>query len=60
VGVTTQPATPEPPKRGRGRPRTVERRIPIGFPPDLLAEIEAAATTAGTTITAEVIRRCRL
>ena len=49
----------ETPKRGRGRPRTVERRLPIGFPADLLAELESAAEAAGTTITAEVIRRCR-
>ena len=46
-------------KRGRGRPRTVERRVPIGFPADLLADLEASAERAGSTLTAEVIRRCR-
>lgn len=47
------------PRRAPGRPRTVERRIPIGFPADVLADVEAAAEAAGTSISAEVVRRCR-
>lgn len=47
------------PRRAPGRPRMVERRIPIGFPADVLADVEAAAKAAGSSISAEVIRRCR-
>lgn len=53
-------AAPEPTKRGPGQPRRVERRIPIGFPADLLAELEALKESGAIrSISAEVIRRCR-
>lgn len=57
--MTTQPSAPKPPKRGRGRPRTVERRVPIGFPADVLADVEREAAERGTSVSAEVVRRCR-
>jgi hypothetical protein len=58
--MTTEPIAPEPPRRGRGQPRRVERRISIGFPADLLAELEALRESGAIpSISAEVVRRCR-
>ena len=52
-------AAPDPPKRGPGRPRFVERRILVGFPAEVLADVEREAAERGTAVSAEVVRRCR-
>ena len=49
---------PEPPKRGRGRPRVSDVRIVISIPSVLLAEIDAAAQAAGRSRAEEIRQRC--
>jgi hypothetical protein len=62
----TTPSTAQPrPRRGRGRPakyageQEAGRRILVGFPADLLAELTAAAAAAGHSREDEIRRRCQ-
>lgn len=60
--MTTQPAVPGPPMRGRGQPRkyppdAVVRTVRI--PPDVAADIERAARDAGHSMNDEIVARCR-
>lgn len=48
---------PVPPRR-RGRPSLDGRQVQIMFPYALLAELQSSADAAGTSIAAEVRRRC--
>jgi len=42
-----------------GQPRRIARRIVIGFPADVLADLQQAAGARSTSVSAEVVRRCR-
>ena len=47
------------PQRVRGRPRTTARRITVGLPAEVLADVEREAEARGTTLSEEIVRRCR-
>ena len=54
-------AEPEPLKRGRGRPRTLDpgaTRTTVRIPPGVLAEMRSAADAGGRSLNEEIIHRC--
>ncbi len=54
--MTAQPASPVPPKRGRGRPRTTDTRITVGLTASQIADLDAEAA-ARDVDRSEVIRQ---
>lgn len=60
--MTAAPTAPEPPRRGRGRPRTGRVRVHWTLPPDLRERIRVAAEAAAldeSALVEQVLRASR-